>query len=160
MKIPGNHIQVIKFSQQEITNKPQTTTLNTYISSFQLVQKHYHQLGFIETYDPKPQAQNLNVVLDNKTKDPIAIARGILRDIDFPGECQATQPQPQPYTVNNFNQGTQTLLYLYNIHPDTFDVHNDYAPNTTQSEDFTIHELNLISFNISSTLTTLNQKLD
>ena len=43
---PGTHIRTIERPMREITNQPQSTTLNTCIRSFQLPQKHYHQLNF------------------------------------------------------------------------------------------------------------------
>ena len=80
-----------------------------------------------------------------------------MRYINFPEECNATQPQPQPYTVYKLNQVTQTLLY--HINPDTFDVHEEYAPSSTQTDASSILELSQMSFNISSIATTLHQKL-
>ena len=121
--IPDNHIHVSKFPQKQITNQLQKTTLSTGIPSFQLLQNHYSQLSFTETYDPKPQAQYIHVIVENKTKGPIDISKGILGHIDFPEECNVTQKQPQPYTIYNLNQVTQTPLCNYNPH--TFEVHKE-----------------------------------
>ena len=94
------------------------------------------------------------MILENKTKDPIALPKSVLGYIDFP-ECNATQLQPQPYTVYNLNQVTQTLLY--NIYPENVEVHKCYASINTQFDDSPFYELNQISINISSTVTTLIQ---
>ena len=111
INFPGNHTRGNNIQLQKITKQLEITTLKTDIPSFQLLQKHYHQLSFTETYDPKSQAQYLNVVLENKTKDTNATQKPTLGYIHFPEEWKIRQPQPQPYTVKNLNQVTQILLY-------------------------------------------------
>ena len=140
INIPVNNLRFNNnFPLIGITNQPQTTS----IPSFQLSQNDYHQLSFTEMYDPNPQVQYLNVILENKTKDPIAILKNILGYIDFPEECNVTQPQSQLYTAYNLNQLTQTLLY--HIYPDTFEeVHNEYTPINTHFDDSPVLELNHI----------------
>ena len=106
---PGNHIRVIKLPLKEITTQPLTTALSTGIPSSQLLQNHYHEMSNKQKYDPNPQAQYLNVILKNKTKqDSITIPRGILGHIDFLEKCNVTQPQP--YTPYNLNEVTKTLI--------------------------------------------------
>ena len=153
INIPDNRIGVFKFPLKEIIRQQKITTLIPGIPSFQLLQSHYHQLSFTGTYDPNPQAQNLNVFLENKTKDLITIPKSILKYIDFPVECNDTQPQPQPYTAFNLNKVPQTLVY--HVYPDTSQVHNDYAPTTTQFDISSVFELNQVSIKTSSTVTTL-----
>ena len=149
---------LIKFPLKEITNQSQTTTLSTGILFLQLLQNHYHHLSFTGTYDPKPQSQYLNVIPENKTKDPIAIPKSILGYLDFPEEWNLTESQPQAYTVYNMNQVTKTLLC--NFYPDTFEVHRDYTPINAQFDDSPVYQLNQISIIISSRVTTAIEKLE
>ena len=49
---------------------------------------------------------------------------------------------------------------MYKIHPNTFNVQNDYAPITIQLDDNLILEVNPISLIVSSTVITFIHKVD
>ena len=75
--IPGPHLRVVKFSLKKVLVFSTKQTLKTDVLSFQLLKQLYNHLNATETYDSGTQAQYLNVLLENITKDPIAIP-GIL----------------------------------------------------------------------------------
>ena len=78
-------------------------------------------MSFTEKYDPNPQTQNQNLLLEKKTKGYFVTHKGYTR---FAQECSVTQPQTQTYNVYSLNQVTQTLLFK--IYSDNFDVHKGY----------------------------------
>ena len=82
--IPGYHIRVIKFRLEEITNSPIRTTIQTSVTSLQLLRPHFNHLNFTENHDPNPQAQYVNVIPENITNDPIGNPTGMLEYIVFP----------------------------------------------------------------------------
>ena len=49
--------------------------------------------------DPNPQAQFLNLTIENIRNDPVEIPTGILGYFDFPQRNHELQSPPQPYAV-------------------------------------------------------------
>ena len=68
------------------------------------------------------------------------------------------KPQTQPYTVYNLDQVIQNLVLI--TYQDAFDVHNNYAPILKKSEGSPFNELNQISLNMCSAVTTVIQRID
>ena len=98
-------------AERKFKPNQRATTLSEDNLSFELLQDHYQQMSFTETYELISPVQELNITPEDKTKDPIAMPKGISGCIDFPEECNVTQTKP--YIVYNINQVTQTLLYVF-----------------------------------------------
>ena len=75
---------------QESTNKPQNTTLDRGTLSFQLLNKHHHQIFVPKRMMLIHQPITLNLSLK---KDPNAIPKGIYDTLIFAEECNVKKPQ-------------------------------------------------------------------
>ena len=116
------------------------------IPFFEPIQQHYNHLILTESYDPNQQAQFLNVVIENNTKDAFSIPTGILEHIDFAQGKSELDPPPQLYTVYKQLQDIQTILSK--MYPDTFEVHYKYYPFTDHPPNYIpIYDVTQVSSN-------------